>query len=123
MRDIYKFLVKYKRDVIINYYDDCVIISAPFFYHGHDEGIAIRVTENDGMFVLSDCHTVEDYLEAQGIELEEFGKRLEKIIKRYYLIHDGNVFRMIVPNPTEMYFERYFGYFIQALSVIANIDL
>lgn len=123
MVNINKFLDEYRKDTIVNYFDDCVIIGLPFFHYGHDESIAIRIDEKEDGLVLSDCHTTEDYLEAQGVELADFGERLEKIIKRFGLVHDGNVFRKIVPSPVENSFKRYLGYFIQALSIIANIDL
>ena len=123
MIDIDKFLDEYRNSMIVNYCDDCVIIGLPFFHYGHDEGIAIRLDEKDGGLVLSDCHTTEDYLDAQGIELADFGERLEKIIKRFGLVHDGNVFRKKVPGPVDNSFKRYLGYFIQALSIIANIDI
>ena len=119
-----KILDQYRSNTRISRGNDCIFITLPFYHTKSDESIAIKVTETEnGLPVFSDCHTTEDYLELRDVELSEYSERLEKIIKRFGLVHDGNVFRMKVPSNDEIYIELYLGYFIQALSVIANIDL
>ena len=124
MIDTERILNLYREHTTINQGNGCVFIIPPFFHTKSDDGILIKVTENeDGLPVFSDCHTTEDYLELRDVELDDYSERLEKVIKRFGLVHDGNVFRMTVPSPDDTYVELYLGYFIQALSVIANIDL
>lgn len=124
MINIEKFLDEYRDNIIVNYYNDDVFIALPFFHTKSDESIMIKISENEnGLPVFSDCHTTEDYLELRNVELTNYSERLEKIIKRFGLVHDENVFRMIVPTIDDFYIKIYFGYFIQALSIIANIDL
>ena len=124
MIDIEKFLDKYRQDTTVRCGNDCIFIALPFFYPKTDDSISIKITENEeGLIVLSDCHSTEDYLELRDVKLSDYSERLQKIIKQYGLIHDGNVFRMIVPSLQDLYIQIYLGFFIQAMSLIANIDL
>ena len=124
MIDIEKFLDIYRKDTTVKYGNNCIFIALPFFYPKTDDSISIKITENeDGLLVLSDCHGTEDYLELRGVELTDYSERLQNIIRQYGLIHDGNVFRMTVPCLDNIYIQIYLGFFIQAMSLIANIDL
>lgn len=124
MIDIEKFLDKYRKDTTVSHGNGAIFIIPPYFYPGSDDSIEIKVTENEeGLPVLSDCHTTYDFLELKDVELSDYDDRLQRIIKRFGLIHDGNVFRMTIPSLQEIYIEIYLGYFIQALSLIAHIDL
>lgn len=124
MIDIEKILERYRRNTAVSYGNGGIFVSLPFFYTKSDEGIMIKISENEqGLPVLSDCHTTEDYLEFRDVELADYSERLEKVIRQFGLVHDGNVFRMTVPSLEDNYVEIYLGYFIQALSIIANIDL
>ena len=124
MIDIEKILDKYRKDTTVSYGNGCVFIALPFFYPNSDDSISIKVTENEqGLLVLSDCRTAEEYLELNDIELSDYDDKLQKIIKKFSLVHDGNVFRMTIPSLQEIYIEIYLGYFIQAITLIAYIDL
>lgn len=124
MIDIETILDQYRKHTTVYPGNGCIFVSPPFFHTKSDDGLLIKITENeDGLPVFSDCHSTEDYLELRDVDLSNYGERLEKIIKRFGLIHDGNVFRMTVPSIQDVYVELYLGYFIQALSIIANIDL
>ena len=124
MIDIEKILDRYRKSTTVRYGSDCIFVSFPFFYTKSDESIIIKISENEnGLPVFSDCHTTEDYLELRDVELTDYSERLVKIIRQFGLVHDGNVFRMTVPSLDDIYVELYLGYFIQALSIIAHIDL
>ena len=124
MIDIERILDLYRKDTTIKHGNGCIFISLPFFHTKSDDGVAIKVSENaDGLPVFSDCRTTVEYLEERGVELEDHSERLEKIIRRFGLVQDESVFRMTVPSPDDFYVELYLGYFIQAISIIANIDL
>ena len=126
MIDVERILDDYRNDTTVRYgnSDDSVFITLPFFHTKTDESVAIKVTEQqDGLPVLSDCHTTIDYLEERGVEPDDYSERLEQILKRFGLRRDGNVFRMTVPSADDTYIKLYLGYFIQAISIIANIDI
>ena len=124
MIDIERTLDLYRKDTTVRYGNGCTFISLPFFHTKSDDSIVIKVSENaDGLPVFSDCRTTVEYLEERDVELADYSERLEKITRRFGLIRDENVFRMTVPSADDIYVELYLGYFIQALSIIANIDL
>ena len=124
MVNIEKILDLYREDTTVRRGEGCVFILLPFFHTKSDDGITIKVSEDeDGLPVLSDCHTTVDYLELRDVELSDYSDRLKKIIRRFGLTLDGNVIRATVPSLDENYVEIYLGYFIQALSIIANIDI
>lgn len=126
MFDITKVLESYRNSVRVSEDSsgEAIFLTLPFYYSQSDESIAIKITETeDGRPVLSDCHTAFDYLEERDVEIEEYAEKLEKIKKRYGLIQDGNVFRLTVPTNDITYVKLYLGYFIQALSLIANLDI
>lgn len=124
MIDIEKILDRYRESTTVTQGNNCLFVIPPFFHTKSDDGIMIKISENEqGLPVFSDCHTTEDYLELRDVELADYGERLENVIRRFGLVHDGNVFRMTVPSLDDVYVELYLGYFIQALSIIANIDL
>ena len=124
MIDVERILDLYRKNTTVKCGDSGIFIALPFFHTKSDESILIKVYENeDGLPVFSDCHTTVDYLELRGVSLTDYGKRLENVIRRFGLVHDKDVFRMTVPSLEDIYIELYLGYFIQALSIIANIDL
>ena len=124
MIDIEKFLDRYRNNTTVRYGNGCIFITPPFFYPKTDDSIVIKVTENEqGLIVLSDCHTTQDYLDELDVELSDYEDKLQKIIKKFGLVHDGNVFRMTIPSLQDVYIDIYFGYFIQALSLIAHIHI
>ena len=136
MVDIKQYLDEYKSWIVADpsRQSDAVFIRLPMFFYGYDESIAIKVTEKDGNLILSDCHSTFDYFEYLDIEFDDYrvfldklrkkhGEKLDRIMKTYGIILDGNVFRMTVSGTDYCSFARYLGYFIQALALIANIDL
>ena len=124
MIDVERLLDLYRKNTTVNCGDGCIFITPPFFHTKSDDSITIKVSESDGgLPVFSDCHTTIDYLEERDIYISDHDKRLQKIIRRFGLTMDKNVFRLQVPSTDDTYVELYLGYFIQALSVIANIDL
>ncbi|MCM1534155.1 MAG: hypothetical protein NC099_05835 [Corallococcus sp.] len=132
MINIESFLDDIRKSVHIGAGDNARFFAWTFFYLGSDESIAIRVTEDDeGCVVFSDCHTTADYLEARDIDLNDRRDVLDRIVKRFGLIKDGNVFRMKIPvmsgeigqADADYRLRLYLGYFIQALTLVAYIDL
>ena len=124
MIDIEKLLDVYRAQTTVREGNGCIFVNMPFFYPGSDDSIAIKITENEeGLLTLSDCHSTLDHLELKDVELSDYRDRLKRIIKRFGLVQDGNVFRMTIPSLQELYIEIYLGYFVQAMTLIAHIDL
>ena len=101
--------------------DDWAILGLPLFHLGHPDGIAIKLTRKNGELIISDCHTTTDYLYADNIYLEDYSDRLAKIMRKFGIFQDGEVFRMIIRDQENPF--REIGYFIDAISLIAYINL
>lgn len=124
MFEINEFLDTYRKDTHSDLGSTGYFAAPPFFFYGHDESIAIRFSEDEeGNIYFSDCHVTLDFLEVEDIDITLYQDKLQKILARYDMVLDGNVFRMKVYNSAPNTIERYLGYFIQALCLIANIDL
>ena len=121
IEELFKY---YKKYTIINKGEDYAIIGIPFFHFGHDEGIAIRLSDKNGQLIISDCHTTTDYLDAEGIDLNDYSDKLAVIMKKFGIFLDGNVFRMVIHDAEYIpALNRQIGYFVEAMSLIAHIDL
>lgn len=122
--DIKKIMERYVQKVEYSESTNSYFIFIPYFFLGSDEGIAIKVSfDEQGLPIFSDCHTTLDYLEYEDVDIDEYRDRLERILKRYGMILDGNVFRLKVGTDDEFNVQVCLGFFIQALTLIANIAL
>ena len=101
--------------------DDWAIFGLPVFHLGHPDGIAIKLTYRNGEMIVSDCHTTTDYLYADNIDLEDYSDKLAKIMSKFNVFQDGDVFRKIIHNHDNPFYE--IGCFMEAISLIAYIDL
>ena len=122
--NIEELLKYYKSDMILKEGEDYAIIGLPFFHLGHDEGIALRFSYKNGQLILSDCHSTIDYLDAEGIDLDDYPDKLAVIMKKFDIFLDGNVFRKIINNYDYLTsLNRQVGYFFEAMCLIAHINL
>ena len=79
-------------------------------------------TEN-GRPIVTDCGTTRDYLELMDIDLKKYREKLNAIKERFGIEEEDGAFIMTMPTNSLSYVQRSLGYFIQAISIIANIDL
>lgn len=101
--------------------NEWVIFGLPFFHLGHPDSIAIKLTYKNGELIVSDCHTTTDYLYADNVDLEDHSDKLTKIMQKFDIFQDGEVFRKVIHNHDNSY--REIGYFIEAISLITYINL
>lgn len=120
--NIEELLKKYKSEMIIKEGDDFAILGLPFFHLGYPEGIAIRLSYKNGKLIISDCHTTIEYLNDNNVDLDDYPDKLAKIMKRFDIFLDGDVFRKIMHEPEYLLF-REIGYFMEAITLIAHINL
>ena len=121
VEELFKY---YKSKMIINEGEDYAIIGLPFFHFGHDEGIAIRFSNVNGQLIVSDCHTTIDYLDANDIDLQDYPDKLDAIMSKFGVYLDGNVFRKVIHDADWLpSLNREVGYFLEAMSLIAHIDI
>lgn len=124
MFEVKQLIEQYHKDVTVKEKDKCTLVTPPFFHIESDESIALKFSQaEDGRPVISDCGTTMDYLEVRGVDIEKYRERLDAVKARFFIEEENGVFRMAIPTNDLQHAEVYVGYFIQALSVIANIDL
>ena len=122
--NVEELLKEYRSEIIIKEGEDYAIIGIPFFHLGHDEGIAIRFNYKNGQLSISDCHSTIDYLDAEGIDLDDYHDKLAKIMKKFDVYLDGNVFRKVIHDADWLpSLNRQIGYFFEAICLIAHINL
>ena len=122
--NVEEFLDMYRKHMITKEGEDFAIIGLPFFHLGHPDGIALRFNYQHGQLSISDCHTTIDYLEDNDIDLDDYQDKLAAIMRRFNVFLDGNVFRKIIYDAdNHINLCTGIGYFIEAISLIAHIDL
>lgn len=122
--DINKVLDNYRNDIRYREFDGKYIVALPIFFPSSHDSIAIRLeTDPQGRPSISDCHTTLDYLEEMDVDINAYSSKLEKIMTRYGIVQNDREFTLNVPTDSEDYLTKYLGYFIQAISLIANIDM
>ncbi len=123
--DIAKIVDVFKEQLVITKSGKDTFIG-PYFFHyfKREEGILIRITEiSEEEIILSDGHTTTDYLEERDIDLTLYSKQVEKILQRFKMVLDGGVLKMRCHYNDYRDIARYLGYFVQGITLIANIDL
>ena len=124
MFDAKALVEEYFKTTRIRERDGYTIVTPHFFHIESDESIALRFSETeDGRPIVTDCGTTMDYLEIMDINLNNYRPKLEEIKKRFFIEEDDGVFKMTIPTDSPLMVINHICYFIQAISIIANIDL
>ena len=123
MINIEQLINEYSNSIKIRRDDEYVFVAPPFYHVGSDESIALRFSETeDGRPIISDCGTTKEYLELMGVNVENYRNKLNAIKKRFFIEEDNGAFIMTMPTDSINTVKMHLGYFIQAISIIANID-
>lgn len=124
MMDIKEIFKNYTDNVSYREFNGAYIVAVPFFFPSSSDSIAIKISFDElERPILDDCHTTLDYLEELDIDIDQYQQKLEKIVDRYGLEIEERTFKLTVPTNQPYYLTKYLGYFVQALSLIANINL
>ena len=124
MIDIEALIEEYSGSIRIRQSGDFIFVTPPFFHVESDESIALRFSQTvDGRPVVTDCGTTKDYLDLRGIRINNYRDKLNAVKERFFIEEDNGAFVMTMPTDSLNSVKRHLGYFIQAISIIANIDL
>ena len=126
MFDVEELVKKYFEATRIRKEGEYTFVTPHFFHIENDESIALRFSETeDGRPVITDCGTTRDYLELMYINPDgnKYKEKLAAIKERFFLEEEDGAFVMTIPTTSHLQVLNYIGYFIQAISIIANIDL
>ena len=121
--NIKQILEDYKAKMRLREEGDEAYLMLPFFQRYETDSIMLKFyTEGEDLY-LSDCGCTVDYLFGRNINIEDYRDSLERIKKRFFLSErNGNEFIMCFPSDSTLSVEMFVGFFIQAVSVIGNID-
>ncbi len=95
----------------------------PFFHCREDDSVPLRFFERDGESYLSDCGSTFEHLDNCYVEIESKREQIERVKKRFRLTEEKGELLMRFSSEQTVVMEMQLGYFIQAISVIGNIDL
>lgn len=124
MIDISEILKNYRDNISYREYNGAYIVAIPFFFPFCNDSIAIKISFDEfERPILSDCHTTLDYLCEMDIDINKYKQKLDKIMYKYNLEIEDRTFKLAVPTTQPYYLTKYLGFFTQALSLIANIDI
>lgn len=124
MIDINEILNNYNENISYKEYNGSYIVAIPFFFLNTSTSIAIKISFDEfERPILSDCHTTFDYLEEIDVDINDYKQQLKKIMDRYDLKIEEREFKLAVPTTQPYYLTKYLGFFIQAISLIANINI
>ncbi len=109
-------------DSVIREHGDFVTIGLPFFLPGTHDGVALSVKEDEmGRPIIGDCGSVVRYLEEADIDIRDYETEVDKICDFYNVVKGERSFETVVPTDQPLYFVKYVGYFLQAISLLANV--
>ncbi len=96
----------------------------PFFLMGSDDSLPLKFYEENGVLYISDSGATFDHLTNMYVDVYKYSEKIEKVKERFGLREgDYHAFVMAFPSDQVISVEMFVGYYIQALSVIANIDI
>ena len=124
MIDIEELIEEYSKSIRIRQSGDFIFVTPPFFHLESDESIALRFSQTeDGRPVITDCGTTKDYLDSRDIDINKYREKLNAVKERFFIAEENGAFVMTMPTDSLNSVKRHLGFFLQAISIIANIDL
>lgn len=103
-------------------HDGRVIIATEDFLPCYDESIALSIyQDNDGAIVITDCHTLTDYIEVLDADSTQHRRAVYKIVKRNNMNFDGKVYSAKYYVNGEAWITHYLDRFLQAVKNICDV--
>jgi hypothetical protein len=104
--------------------EDTYIINPDIYLDGYNESLAIVIQNiSDECIRISDCHVVWNYLEINGIDPLRYKEKIDKILKRTGVCLDENTFYIEQEYTSIDQIHSMINSLLQAIFLIANIDL
>ncbi len=124
MADIERVLEDLKERVHLRKEGDAYYLISPFFHANESESVPLRFfREGDSLF-LSDCGSTFVTMDNRYIDISAVRDRLERAKRRFFLTErERGELVMEFPSDQVISIEMFLGYFIQGISVIANLDI
>lgn len=104
--------------------EDTYIINPDIYLDNYNESLAFLIQNiSDECMRISDCHVVWDYLEINGIDPLEYKEKIDKILKRTDVCLDENTLYIEQKYTSIDQIHFMMNSLLQAIFLIANIDL
>lgn len=104
--------------------EDTYIINPDIYLDNYNESLAILMHNiSDECIRFSDCHVVWDYLEINGIDPLKYREKINKILKRTGVCLDENTLYIEQEYTSIDQIHSMMNSLLQAIFLIANIDL
>ena len=97
--------------------------AVPFFHLGFDEGITLTVREDGNMLYFTDYGTTYDYLEDNDVDLNSYADKIKAVVDKFDITQDGRKFGIAIDNYSSFNTRYRLCQFLEALCVLAHIDL
>ena len=122
--DYQEFRDGYYNMVKITEHKDDFIIALPTFHPFTSDCLQIRfITLPDGRVKLTDCGTTLEYLEEVYLTLTPYKEKVNRILERFNCKFEEGVLLCELPTGSASQVRSWVGNFIEAIALIANIDI
>lgn len=121
--DFRKLLSNYTDEIVVREWDDFAVFAIPVFFLGTMDSMAVSVKKIDNGFIFADCHRVHDYWEEIDFDFKESEERINKICDAFNIEKQENVFMMTARSECDTVLMNMFGYFLQAMILLANVAI
>ncbi|MDE6661410.1 MAG: DUF1828 domain-containing protein [Anaeroplasmataceae bacterium] len=122
--DYQEFLEAYKNMMKITEHKDDFIIALPTFHPFTSDCLQIRfITLPDGRVKLTDCGTTLEYLEEVYLTLTPYKEKVNRILERFNCKIEDRLLVCELPTGSGSQVRSWVGNFIEAIALLANIDI
>ncbi|MDE6241871.1 MAG: DUF1828 domain-containing protein [Anaeroplasmataceae bacterium] len=122
--DYQEFKEGYYKMVKITEHKDDFILALPPFHPFTSDCLQIRfITLPDGRVKLTDCGTTLEYLEEVYLTLTPYKEKVDRILERFSCKLEDGVLICELPTGSASQVRSWVGSFIEAIALIANIDI
>lgn len=122
--DYQEFLAAYKNMTKITEHKDSFIIALPAFHPFTSDCLQIHfITLPDGRIKLTDCGTTLEYLEEVYLTLTPYKEKVDCILERFRCKLEDGVLICELPTGSASQVRSWVGNFIEAIALLANVDI
>ncbi len=121
--DVNKILEDFKSRMKISGEGESYLVM-PFFHRYESDSIPLCFFEENDCLYITDCGSTFEHLQNRYVDPEQYREAIERTKKRFYVKErEDRALYLEYPSDSYLSVEMFTGYFLQAISIIGNIDL
>lgn len=103
-------------------FDETTVIVTPLFFPDTRDSVGVTVTRNESGFTFTDCGRLTDYWEETYVDREKYADKIERICE-YFDVSFNEDGKLTYSTPVSDLprAAHSFGFFLQALVLLANV--